>query len=539
MRLPHWSGRSDGDLAFRSRGAARAIIVAAIAVAVALSAIPLQRALAYYSFGTVGVTPGASTLTVQAGGTASTNISVNPASHNQTQGCGMAKCPQVCDSDGAIEAGYHCFDANGQCTCAGPSYSTYYSEVSCVSSNSGVATAYMEGSTLVVTGRSAGTATITVNASLRQWNSGSSTVTVNVTAPAGGGSTSNQPSGGNGGNGGAGDTGSTGGGNGDTTAPDAATPEAAAPSASGIPQAADPTTSKDDGLNEKTVETTAGTVTTVQANSYLDTAAELKKIAGKKAQLIIWSGASSEKPDWSMTFWGEDIDPNNPNLRFDPAITVSDLGTGTAANIVKQAKDARVMAFAYTGDLPANASVYVKAGEKYPDGTQLELFRYDAKQMVFSAEGSEKLKVDGGYFSFTVTKGGTLAVSTDDLASYKVLEENTPGAARKQKAAEDGAAATAATGDSAVSSTDPVLIAGAVAIVVVAAAVIAVVIARRNRARDAQAAEAPAFEPLPVERKPEPAGDDEGTGQPDADGLKEPAGDARPATPAEDDAHAE
>ena len=437
----------------------RVLAVAIAGGALVATTVPSVPAFAYFNFGTVSVAPGASSLSVVAGGTASTNVSVSPSSHAQTQGCGMAQCPQVCNGDGAIEAGYSCFDANGQCTCAGTAYTTYTPNVSCVSSNAGVASAYMSGNTLVVTGRSAGTATISISASLRQWSTGSAYVTVNVSAPqqSSGGqqSSGNQQSGG-----------AQGG-----TSKNEGTGKA---NSAGIPEAAKATESKSDELNEQTVESEGGTVVIVENNSHLNTAEELKKIAGKEnTQLVIWSGASSDQPDYSWTFCGEDVSADDPNLDFDPTIKVSEQGEGTAANLTKQAKDSRVLDFAYKGKLPGKASIYVKAGSKYPDETTLSLFSYNGKNRVFTKAQDDGCKVSNGYFSFETEEGATFAVSTDDLASYEVRQENTPEAAKKQKAAEDKAVQTA--------SSSTALVYGAAAVVVAAVVAVAAVVLRRRK----------------------------------------------------------
>lgn len=440
----------------------RVLAVAITGGALVATTVPSVPAFAYFNFGTVSVAPGASSLSVVAGGTASTNVSVSPSSHAQTQGCGMAQCPQVCNGDGAIEAGYSCFDANGQCTCAGTAYTTYTPNVSCVSSNAGVASAYMSGNTLVVTGRSAGTATISISASLRQWSTGSAYVTVNVSAP-------QQPSGGQQSSGNQQSGGAQGG-----SSKNEGTVKA---NSAGIPEAAKATESKSDELNEQTVESEGGTVVIVENNSHLNTAEELKKIAGKEnTQLVIWSGASSDQPDYSWTFHGEDVNADDPNLDFDPTIKVSEQGEGTAANLTKQAKDSRVLDFAYKGKLPGKASIYVKAGSKYPDETTLSLFSYNGKNRVFQKAQDDGCKVSNGYFSFETDEGAMFAVSTDDLASYKVRQENTPQAAKKQKAAEDKAAETA--------SSSTALVYGAAAVVVAAVVAVAAVVLRRRKKHD-------------------------------------------------------
>ena len=361
-----------------------AIIACGLALALVVALVPITKAAAYYSFGTVEVSVGSSYLTLVAGGTTSTSVTVDPSSDSQTLGCGMAKCPQVCEDEGAVAAGYHCFDTNGQCTCAGSSYSTYSAEVSVQSSNSGVATAQISGNTLVVTGHAAGTAIITVNASLRQWESNSTAVEVEVSAA--------QTQGGSSG-GSATDAGVA---DGESAASAPAADEAV------IPEAAMATDARDDALNETVIETVAGKVYLAQKNAYLDTAAQLNKIKGTSDQAVFWAGSSSDKPDYSWTFVGADITDSSQNLSFDPTITISKLGTGNVSNIAKQARDALVMEFAHTGVLPGTASLYVKASGVYADGSELGLYVYNAESGRFELAQADKVKVSGGYATFKI-----------------------------------------------------------------------------------------------------------------------------------------
>lgn len=428
------------------------MLAAALALALVAAYLPVS-AQAYYTFGTVKVSTGASSLSVKAGSSTSTSVKVSPSSDRQTQGCGMAKCPQVCGGDGAIEAGYTCFDENGQCTCAGTSYSTYYADVSASSSNSSVATASVSGGTLVIKGKKPGEATITVNASLRQWNSNSTRVKVTVNGSAGS---------------------SAGGSAGSSSV---SVPET---STTPLPQAADPSQSRDDALNEQVIKTTQGMkIYSVEINSYLDTAAELKKVAGKKDECVFWSGASSATPDYSWTFDGEDVDVKSANLDFDPTITVSEVGTGNVSNIMDQAKDGIVLDFAHEGQLPGKATVYVKADGAYADGTELTLFTFDdeAKKFVKAQDG---IKVSDKYASFTIDHCSTWALSTDDLASYEVQEAYTPKAIASDETI----------GDDARIPVMPIVI----GIIVAAAIVVVIVVVARSRRRaaDTTADDAPA-----------------------------------------------
>lgn len=384
-------------------GAPAAMLVAAVVLALVASLVPMAKASAYYGFDTVGVSTGSAYLTVQEGSSASTSVTVTPSSDSQTLGCGMAKCPQVCMTDDAIEAGYSCFDANGQCTCSGPKYSTYYPEVSASSSNSGVATAYVSGGTLVVTGHSAGSATITVNASLRQWTSNSASVQIQVSAPS---------------------SSSTGAATGSASSGSASSSSAPLSSAP-LPEAAQASDSRDDALNETVTETVAGKVYSVESNGFLSTSEELGKIVGTTDQVVFWSGSSSSSPDYSWTFVGDEVD-GAASLEFDPTITVSELGTGYVSNVMKQSQGGLVLEFAHDGALPGTASIYVKAEGVFSDGQSVRLFCFNEDERRFEAVEGDDLRVEGGYVSFKIDHCSTLALSADDLASYSVEEVNTP-----------------------------------------------------------------------------------------------------------------
>ena len=388
----------------------KALIAKAAAVALSLmlafAALPLfsTQAFAYFNFGTVQISLGGSNVSVQAGASTRVSVTVSPSSSDQTLGCGMAKCPQVCSGEGAIAAGYTCFDTNGQCTCAGSSYSTYYPQVSASSSNSAIASASVSGSSIVIEGKQPGTATINVNASLRQYTSNSTSLQVTVT----GSGSSNSGSGASG------------------TGQSTATPKTDNVS---IPDEANTMESRDDQFNEQIVETVAGKVYIAECNAYLNASEELAKIKGTTDQAVFWSGSSSTHPDYSWTFHGEDIPDNVETLNFDPTIALSKMGTGFVANIMGQAKDGLVMDFTHEGALPCEATLYVNVDAAYPDGETLGLYCYDEDADVF-AKVMDGLNVQDGYATFKIVHCSTWAFSTDSLDSYNQLEVNTPGAAR-------------------------------------------------------------------------------------------------------------
>jgi hypothetical protein len=128
---------------------------------------------AYFNRGNVKVSLGQSSLLLEEGQSGTVSVSITPSSDSQLPGCGMAECPQICGEK-------DCLDKNGDCTCAGTTYKTYYASASVSSSNTGVATATYSGGTVSIKANQEGTATISVTASLRQYNSTSTSMTVTV-----------------------------------------------------------------------------------------------------------------------------------------------------------------------------------------------------------------------------------------------------------------------------------------------------------------------------------------------------------------------
>ena len=125
-------------------------------------------------------------------------------------------------------------------------------------------------------------------------------------------------------------------------------------------------------------------------------------------------------PNYSWTFVGTDVDASSAKTAFDPTITVSKLGTGDVSNIMKQAKDGLVMEFAYSGNLPGTASVYVKTSGTFANGTELHLYMFNEEDRRFELAQSDAIKVDGGYASFKIDHCSSWVLSTDDLTQYQV-----------------------------------------------------------------------------------------------------------------------
>lgn len=495
----------------RAWSAPAALLALALALALVASFVPLSQASAYFNFGTVGVSLGTTYVSLQAGASTNVSVSINPSASDQTQGCGMAKCPQSCDTKETIAAGYACFDANGQCTCNGGGYSTYYPQSYASSSNAGVASAYMSGSTLVITANGAGSATITVGASLRQYTDGAAYVQVDVSAPP---APVEPPSSGGSSSGGT----SSGGGSSSGGEAPAALPSAA-PSSSGVPEAAEAVESRDDDVNEKEMETDGGKVILSECNSHLDAPATLAKIVGTEDQVIFWSGTSSERPDYSWTFTGDKLKEDAADRAFDPTIAVSKLGTGNVANIMKQAKDGIVLDFAHSGDLPGEASVYVNVDASFDDGTVLKLYCFDPDKVAFG-EAEAETTVEAGYASFTLTHCSTWALSTDDLSGYQLQETNTPGA-KKQATSQTAGASDTIGSDAGAGSWIVPAAAGIVALAAIAGAVV-LVVRRRKRAGEGEDGEVVGGESANEEAADDGAAVEEASGE-------EPAAEELPA----------
>jgi hypothetical protein len=135
-----------------------------------------HSAWAYYSVTPVTIGLSSSSVSVSAGSSLSVSCSVTPQSEAQLPGCGMSTCPQSC-GDG-------CLDANGWCQCAGTTYTTYTTQVSVSSDDPSVARASWSGGVLQITAYTAGTATLTVCATLEKHQDAYQTVTVTVSEAA-------------------------------------------------------------------------------------------------------------------------------------------------------------------------------------------------------------------------------------------------------------------------------------------------------------------------------------------------------------------
>ncbi len=345
----------------------RNLAVVVTAAVLACSLLP-ATAFAYFNRGSVEVSLGAEALEVAAGQTGSVTLSFAPASDEQTEGCGMPKCPQGCSAS--------CTDENGQCGCAGKDYTTYYPSATATSSNASVAVAVCSASTLTVYAKQAGEADITVRASLRQHTDSEKTLHVTVSG-------------------------------------EAAASGSANAAFVDIPEQA--TDSQADKLDVVDKIVMGRPIHMVRIADALDAQAELASLAGQDGDVTFWSGDTYYHPDYSLTFKGNSYTADSL-FPFSCALSISTQAEGTLYQALN-GKDCFVAVdFASKGALPAQATVYAYAAGAISDDKDVVLFSYDSATKSFVREGAEA-KMVGGYAMFSVSEGKTYVVSCKDLTT--------------------------------------------------------------------------------------------------------------------------
>lgn len=461
-----------------SRGAARATGFAALllaAVMVFTMFLP-ARAFAYFSLDPVGVYLGASSLSLTQGEARTVSVSVDKWSEQQLPGCGMSICPQGCGNLANPNTGQvgGCLNEAGWCTCAGTTYYTEYTRVSASSSNPSVARASVSGGSMTIQAYSPGTTTITVYCELAKHRESSTSMTVSVSAPASSGGSSA----GSGSSGGSGGSVSAGGGSGSGSGASAGGGvSVSAVGTDALAAAAAQVQAQGGDTADVEMEAPDGTkIIVAEATTAEDASAKLAEIAGTEGTVTFWSGGTMDSPDISMSFKGADLDPAD-DLSFDPNVTVSKTGSGVVSELLADVDDALVMDFAFSGDLPAPAEVYLRTSELFEDGTAVNLYTFNEDTHKFEL-AQEGIEIVGGYAVFTIDHCSTWAVSTSDLAALELTPEEEAEAADVDATtvnvhAQDGT---------------PFIIGGVVAAVVAIAAIAGVVVWRRRRADAAAAA---------------------------------------------------
>lgn len=387
--------------------------------------------LAYFDRGDVKVRIGKSSVSLEAGESESVTVSISPSSDRQLPGCGMPECPQSC--------GEGCLNADGECTCGGTTYQTYYARGEVSSSNTGVATASYNNGVLSIRGVSQGTAIITVTASLRQYNSTSDSIEVTVTKKTSGQTSSSGSTGGNesssesSGNTGTGSSSSSGSGEktqnsgspsgvskkGSSSSGDTSKVGAARVGKDGSisdTQAADDETKEKQSdsntssqSNErKVINSDRGKITFIPIENGKMGKADFESIKGKKEYIDFQMKDKTGTVLYAWEFLGTDIqEPEDMDL-------IIETGSEAFEGLKTSGKDRLYISFGHDGTLPGKASVFLRVADTFSDEETLNLYYYNEKDQS-TALVTGGLKPESGYVTFELTHCSKYILTTEDL----------------------------------------------------------------------------------------------------------------------------
>lgn len=387
--------------------------------------------LAYFDRGDVKVRIGKSSVSLEAGESESVTVSISPSSDRQLPGCGMPECPQSC--------GEGCLNADGECTCGGTTYQTYYARGEVSSSNTGVATASYNNGVLSIRGVSQGTAIITVTASLRQYNSTSDSIEVTVTKKTSGQTSSSGSTGGNesssesSGNTGTGSSSSSGSGEktqnsgsplgvskkGSSSSGDTSKVGAARVGKDGSisdTQAADDETKEKQSdsntssqSNErKVINSDRGKITFIPIENGKMGKADFESIKGKKEYIDFQMKDKTGTVLYAWEFLGTDIqEPEDMDL-------IIETGSEAFEGLKTSGKDRLYISFGHDGTLPGKASVFLRVADTFSDEETLNLYYYNEKDQS-TALVTGGLKPESGYVTFELTNCSKYILTTEDL----------------------------------------------------------------------------------------------------------------------------
>ena len=417
------------------------ITLAAAMIWLTASAVP---SLAYFNRGAVQISLSQTSISIDQGASASVSVTIDPIKEDQLPGCGMAECPQTCGSSG-------CLNENGECTCAGTNYKTYYSSVAVSSSNASVAAASYSNGTLTVKGVGAGTAVITATGSMRQYTDASVTMNVTVKGSGNASGASSKPS--------AGKSASAAPAEGMNASDIKGAGAAAQPDGSAAAQEADAAAAGQDEAAAALGElrnTKKGLYRIVELTDTTDIPACFAQAAEEKSHMV-FQKKSGENVKWSWTFDASDLgsaDVSSLKLGINASAEcpddIKDLMTVSGGN-------AYYMQFEHSGVLPAPAEIYINVSEVFPDNGTLKLYHESENGGSFD-EVSSEVMAENGYATFTI-----------ESCSDYIL---TDGIVKSDVAADSARAAGADTGGASGGSAVPVAAGAAAVIAIIAAAVI-------------------------------------------------------------------
>lgn len=405
--------------------------------AVVMAALMIQLAMAgssfaYFNRGTVALTLGQSSVSLAAGSTVSVSVSIDPIKEDQLPGCGMAECPQSCGNSG-------CLNENGECTCGGTTYKTYYSSVSVSSSDSSVATASYASGKITIKGVSAGTAVITATGSMRQYTDATQTVSVRVSG-------------------------------GQTAAPAAGVKKSAAEEPAGgiavtsvekpAAKTDDTAAADQDGPLGKLQDTEKGRYRIVSLADDTDIAACFAQAEQEKSHLVFQKKAG-DNVLWSWTFDASAVAAGTDVSALRLGISGSDTVPDSLSDQLR-GHNVYYLDFDYDGQLPATAGIYINVSSVFAEDGDLYLYHVDSTTGKIEQADSDATAANG-YATFDI----------DHCSDYFLTDEKIDTDA--QQSSSDTAAG---------SSVNTAAVAAAIAVVAAAAAVITVIVKKKKRQHD-------------------------------------------------------
>lgn len=350
---------------------------------VLMFAVMATSAFGYFDRGPVKVTAAQNNVSVVAGKSVTVSISTSPSSDKQLPGCGMAECPQTCGEK-------NCLNADGECTCAGTTYQTYYTDVNVSSSNSSVAKASYSNGVLTIKGVSAGETDIKITAMLRQYTSTSDTIHVIVSGASNNTNTNintNQ--------------------NGNKQNPTTGSVEVVTPTEENTEENTQQPAQTD--IQNYTVNSDKGLIHFVQIQDGVMGKTDMEAVMGKEESVVFQKKDTSGTVLYSWEFSGknlkqpEDIDFN---------IKVENTLPENLKNMVKG--NSLYVDFAHDGNLPGTATVNIQVSDLFNTDSVLNLYYYNEETGELELT-AEQLKTENGYVSFSVDHCSSYVLTDGDL----------------------------------------------------------------------------------------------------------------------------
>ncbi|MGI6720986.1 MAG: hypothetical protein ACOX4I_00290 [Anaerovoracaceae bacterium] len=368
------------------------LMTALIAAVLLVFSVNAPQAMAYFDRGDVALSVGRSAVTLDRGGSINVSVTASPAYDDQTQGCGMAECPQSCGEK-------NCLDDRGNCTCAGTEYTRYYTSFKVASSNNSVASAKYTGGAVKISALGAGSATISVTASLRQYTSMSKTIKVTVSKSdssfSGGGSGGSSASGG--------------------TRDSAAAVDNGGTSSAATPQQKKAAAKKKAAASKKVIKSKKGTVISEDIIDYAQGSDIFRQIKGKDEYAIFNKKDEAGSIEYSWRFYGRDIKTTDD---VDLNISLSDKAGEKVADTT-HGKEAMYMTFAEQGSFPGKAEISARLTDNISNADKVYFYEYNAGRGRAVRSG-KSLNVENGYAGRTMSHGGTYIMTAEEIPQSSV-----------------------------------------------------------------------------------------------------------------------